>query len=70
MDPDTFAEAIQAISQSWWDINYTEFCRRADWREDEYSESKWQQWQALNRALQAFDPATLARISGLVVLRL
>lgn len=56
------ADVKAAIGRAWWDINYHEFCRRAGWREDDYADDKWQQWQALYHALSAFDSDTLDRI--------
>ena len=58
------AEAKQAILNAHWDINFTEFCRRAGFSEDDYAEDKWLEWQRLAGALNSFDDATLARLAG------
>ena len=58
------AEAKQAILNAHWDINFTEFCQRAGFAEDNYAEGKWDEWQKLAQALNAFDDATLARLAG------
>jgi len=58
----TFAEWMTAIAQTYWDINYPEFCRRAGFSEDDYSDDKWHTWLALAKCLKAFDAGTLERI--------
>jgi hypothetical protein len=58
----TFQEAIKAIHQAAWDLNYNDWCKRAGFAENDYSIEKWQQWHKLNEALAAFDLNTLERI--------
>jgi hypothetical protein len=58
----TFAEWKAAIGAAYWDINYPEFCRRAGFAEDSYSDAKWHTWLALAACLAEFDNATLERI--------
>jgi len=56
------AEFKTAIGNAYWDIDYREFCRRAGWAEDSYSEGKWAQWLKLVECVKAFDADTLERI--------
>jgi hypothetical protein len=58
----TFREVIQQIQTTHWNINYHDFCRRAQAQEDDWSRGKWEAWQALNKALNEFDPKTLEAI--------
>jgi len=58
----TLAGWKTAIGNAHWDIDYAEFCRRAGFAEDNYSDTKWEQWLALVKLLAAFDADTLERI--------
>lgn len=58
----TFPQWLTAIANAYWDINFTEFCRRAGFAEDDYAEEKWAAWLRLAADLKKFDAATLERI--------
>jgi hypothetical protein len=57
-----FEKFMQAIAQAQWDLNYSQFCIRAGFSYDDYSEGKWREFQTLAESLAKFDPRTLERI--------
>lgn len=53
---------VARLAKAQWVLNYPQFCERAGFREDDYSEGKWREFQALAHSAAQFDPGTLQRI--------
>lgn len=60
----TTSEFKSLVGNAQWDLNYEDFCQRAQFPHDSYAEAKWAAFQNLANALREFDDNTLARIVG------
>lgn len=67
MDYTSFTAALDAIGSAYASLNYSQWCARAGFREDSYSDNKWREWTSMVQLLGRFDNSTLARICGVEV---
>lgn len=67
MDSTEIQRFVTAVSTFAWENDYRQFCQICGFREDFYSEEKWQELKELNRLLGKFDANTITKIvrSGL-----
>lgn len=62
MDNAEVQKFIRAISTFAWENDYSQFCQVCGFREDFYSEEKWQEFKELNRLFGRFDNNTMTKI--------
>ena len=52
----------EAVGTAHWNLSYADFCRWLGKAPDQWTETKWQQFQQLWEAVTGFDHGTLAKI--------
>ncbi len=55
-------EILTAIAKANYHLDYSTFCKAAEFKEDWWSESKWSDWKRLAESVGLFDPNTFLKI--------
>ncbi len=52
----TAAQVREAVASAHWNMNYHDFCRALDLREDDYSMEKFEAFRTLDRSISKLGP--------------